>query len=172
MARNVEVKAKVEDPNALRDRVEALSDTPIEVLDQEDVFFDVPRARVKLRTFADGPGELIAYDRRDETGPAVSSYYVLRTENPAGLKSFLSEVFGVRGVVRKRRRLYRIGQTRVHLDDVDGLGTFLEVEVVLDDAQSEEDGARVASEILATLGVPNESRIASAYIDLLERSRT
>jgi predicted adenylyl cyclase CyaB len=172
MARNVEVKAKVEDADALRDRIEALSDTPVETLDQEDVFFDVPRVRVKVRTFADGPGELIAYERPDETGPAVSSYSVLRTGNPASLKSFLSEILGVRGVVRKRRLLFRIGRARVHLDDVDGLGTFLEVEVVLDDAQSEEEGATVASEILATLGVPDESRIASAYIDLLDRSRT
>jgi predicted adenylyl cyclase CyaB len=115
---------------------------------------------------------LIAYERPDEAGPAVSDYSVLRTENPAGLRGFLSEILGVRGVVRKRRLVYRIGRTRVHLDDVDGLGTFLEVEVVLDDAQSEEDGATVASEILATLGVPEESRVASAYIDLLDRSRT
>ena len=71
MAKNVEVKAKVEDPAALRVRIEALSDTAVEVLDQEDVFFHAPRGRLKLRTFPDGRGELIAYVRPDEAGPSL-----------------------------------------------------------------------------------------------------
>jgi len=170
MAKNVEVKAKVEDSTALRARIEALSDAEVEVLDQEDTFFHTPRGRLKLRTFPDGRGELIAYVRPDEAGPSPSDYSILRTENPTGIKSFLSDVLGVRGVVRKRRFLYRIGQTRVHLDEVDGLGTFLELEVVLDDGQSNEDGERIASEISALLDMSDESRIGSAYIDLLENA--
>ncbi len=168
MARNVEVKVRLGDPDALRTRLETLTDTPAEVLDQEDVFFRVPRGRVKLRTFPDGRGELIAYARADDPGPAVSDYHLLRTDNPDGLNSFLSEMFGVRGVVRKRRLLYRIGQTRVHFDDVDGLGSFLELEVVLSDEQAEREGAQIAADILARLGIPDEDRIACAYIDLLE----
>jgi len=171
MARNVEIKVRVGDPDALRVRVETLSDVPVEVLDQEDVFFCVPRGRVKLRTSPDGRGELIAYDRPDDPGPAVSDYHLLRTDNPDGLKSFLSDLFGVRGVVRKRRLLYLIGQTRVHLDEVDGLGAFLELEVVLRDGQSEEEGARIAADVLETLGIADEDQVARAYIDLLEESR-
>ncbi|MGB2983279.1 MAG: class IV adenylate cyclase [Candidatus Bipolaricaulia bacterium] len=168
MPKNVEIKARVSDLDGLRVRVEALSDAEPEILDQEDVFFHVPKGRVKLRTFSDGGGELIAYDRADESGPSLSSFRIHRTENPTGLKSFLEDLLGVRGVVRKRRLLYRIGQTRVHLDDVEGLGAFLELEVVLSDEQSVEDGARIATEILAKLGVPDEDRIDRAYIDLLE----
>jgi len=170
MARNVEVKARVDDPEALRARVETLSDGLGKTLDQEDVFFEVPRGRVKLRTFSDGRGELIAYDRPDEAGPAVSDYHILRTENPDGLRSFLSDALGARGVVRKRRLLYQIGRTRVHLDEVEELGSFLELEVVLKDDESEEDGARTADRILSDLGVPDACRVASAYIDLLEDS--
>ena len=171
MARNVEVKVRLGDPDALQARVEMLSDVPVEILDQEDVFFCVPRGRVKLRTFPDGRGELIAYDRPDELGPAVSDYHLLRTDNPDGLRSFLTDLFGVRGVVRKRRLLYLIGETRVHLDVVDRLGAFLELEVVLRDGQSEEEGARIAAEILDRLGIADEDHIARAYIDLLEESR-
>jgi len=171
MARNVEVKARVDDPEALRMRVEGIAAGPAETLDQEDVFFEVPRGRVKLRTFPDGRGELIAYDRPDEDGPVVSDYHILRTENPDGLRSFLTAVLGVRGVVRKRRLLYRIGRTRLHLDEVERLGSFLELEVVLEDDESDEDGARTADRILSDLAVPDACRIASAYIDLLEDSR-
>lgn len=168
MGRNVEIKARVRDPDALRVSVEALADGPGEILDQEDVFFHAPKGRVKLRTFPDGRGELIAYDRSDETGPSLSSFHVHRTENPVGLKSFLTDVLGVRGVVRKRRLLYRIGQTRIHLDEVEGLGPFLELETVLTDTQPEEDGVRIATDVLAKLEIPDEDRIDCAYIDLLE----
>jgi len=74
----------------------------------------------------------------------------------------------VRGVVKKRRRLYGIGQTRVHLDEVGGLGAYLELEVGLEDGQTEEEGAAIADRILADLGVGSEDRIDRAYIDLLE----
>lgn len=169
MGRNVEIKARVREPDALRVRVEAQADGPGEILDQEDVFFHAPRGRVKLRTFPDGSGELIAYDRSDDVGPSLSSFRIYQTKNPDGLKSFLSDVLGIRGTVRKRRQLYRIGQTRVHLDDVEGLGAFIELEVVMDDEQSREDGSRIASGILTELGVSDEDRISCAYIDLLEK---
>jgi predicted adenylyl cyclase CyaB len=168
MGRNVEIKARVRDLSVLRGRVESLADGPGEVLDQEDVFFHAPKGRVKLRTFPGGGGELIAYDRPDEAGASLSEFHIHRTDNPVGLKSFLSDVLGVRGVVRKRRLLYRIGQTRVHLDEVDGLGAFLELETVLTDTQSEEEGVRIANGVLARLEIPDEDRIDCAYIDLLE----
>ena len=170
MGRNIEIKARVREPDALRVRVEARADGPVKVLDQEDIFFHAPRGRVKLRTFSDGRGELIAYERPNRPGPTLSSFHIHRTDNPDGLKSFLTEALGVRGVVRKRRLLYQIGQTRVHLDDVEGLGSFLELETVLTDDQSEEEGERIASEILAKLEIPADARVDCAYIDLLEAS--
>ena len=170
MGRNVEIKVRVSDPDGLRARVETLADGPGEVLDQEDVFFRSPKGRVKLRTFPDGRGELIAYRRPDLEGPTLSDYHIHRTENPDGLRGFLAEALGVRGVVRKRRILYQIGQTRVHLDEVEGLGSFLELETVLSDDQSEEEGQRIADEVLARLDIPDGVRIDCAYIDLIEGS--
>ena len=140
MARNVEVKARLRDPEGLKGLLESLSHDPVGIFDQEDVFFRVPSGRVKLRSFPDGRGELIAYNRPDASGPVTSDYHILRTDNPSGVRGFLSEILGVRGVVRKRRLLYRIGQTRVHVDDVESLGAFLELEVVLGDDQTEEEG--------------------------------
>jgi predicted adenylyl cyclase CyaB len=171
VGRNVEVKARVEDPDDLRRRVESVAGGPAGVLEQRDVFFHVPEGRIKLRVFPDGRGELIAYRRADRSAPSLSDYRIHRTDNPVGLESFLRDLLGVRGEVCKTRRLYHLGQTRVHLDEVDRLGSFLELEVVLDDDQTEEEGARIASRILAELRIPDADRVACAYVDLLEATR-
>lgn len=171
MPRNVEIKARVRDARAVELRAQALSDAPVVVLEQEDTFYNVPDDRLKLRVFPDGKGELIAYRRPDAVGPRTSEYFVFRTPHPHDLATVLERALGVRGVVRKRRLLYLVGQTRVHLDEVDGLGAFLELEVVLDDGQAEAEGEAIARRLLAELGVRDEDRVAQAYIDLLEAER-
>jgi adenylate cyclase class IV len=86
-------------------------------LEQEDTFFVCPRGRLKLRQFAGCPqAELIYYERPESSGPRESRYIVHPTADPEGLREVLSAALGVRGVVRKRRTVYLIGQTRVHLD--------------------------------------------------------
>ncbi len=84
-------------------------------------------------------------------------------------QDLLSTTLGVRGVVKKQRLLYRIGNSRVHLDDVDRLGFFVELEVVLNERQASEDGKFVAEEIMKQLGICETDWVACAYIDLLER---
>jgi len=73
----------------------------------------------------------------------------------------------MRGVVKKSRSLPLVGQTRAHLDDVDGLGHFMELEVVLEEGQSEREGEAIARDLMEKLGIDNEDLIASAYVDLL-----
>ncbi len=168
MPRNVEIKARVRDLERVRARAEALSDAPAVVLEQRDTFFRVPDGRLKLRVFPDGKGELIAYRRPDAIRPKTSEYFVYRTAHPQELEEVLSRTLGVRGVVEKKRRLYLVGATRIHLDDVRGLGSFLELEVVLADGQSEADGEAIALKLMAELGVRDKDLLAQAYIDLLE----
>ncbi len=168
MPRNVEIKARVWDMDEVRARAEALSDAPALVLEQEDTFFHTPEGRLKLRVFPDGKGELIAYRRPDAVGPKTSEYFVYRTPHPRELAAVLERALGVRGVVRKRRLLYLVGQTRIHLDEVEGLGAFLELEVVLADGQAETEGEAVARRLMTKLGLRDEDRVAAAYIDLLE----
>jgi len=168
MPRNVEIKARVTDFETLRRRVESLSDAPPEVLDQHDTFFVVARGRLKLRVLAPAVCELIAYERPDEPGAKLSEYSLVRSSDPEALFRVLSAALPVRGVVAKRRLLYRIGPTRLHLDDVEGLGTFLELEVVLDDGRSEDEGHRVAERLMGDLEMTGAERVSGAYIDLLE----
>ena len=83
------------------------------------------------------------------------------------LADCLARVLGVRGVVRKRRWLYLVGQMRIHLDEVEGLGVFLEVEVVLQPGQAVGEGERLAEDVRRRLDVRAEDLVEVAYIDLL-----
>ncbi|XP_059703631.1 uncharacterized protein LOC132327940 isoform X5 [Haemorhous mexicanus] len=138
-----------------------------QVLLQTDTFFRVPRGRLKLRRTQDGRGELIFYERPDSAGPKLSRFSITPTADPEGLQAVLSQSLGVLGTVRKERLLFLLGQTRLHLDRVQGLGDFLELEVVLRPEQSEEDGQRLARELLRELGIGEQDLISGAYLDLL-----
>ncbi|XP_041576624.2 uncharacterized protein [Taeniopygia guttata] len=138
-----------------------------QVLLQTDTFFHVPRGRLKLRRTQDGRGELIFYERPDRAGPKLSLFSTSPTADPEGLQAVLSQSLGVLGTVRKERLLLLLGQTRLHLDRVEGLGDFLELEVVLRPEQSEQDGQRVAQELLRDLGVADSDLVPGAYLDLL-----
>jgi adenylate cyclase len=168
MGRNVEIKAKVANLATLLDRLDSLADDGPSVIHQEDTFFPCPTGRLKFRRFSKKEGELIFYQRLDAAQPKESHYLRSPSHDPDGLVQLLSQVLGVRGVVRKRRTLYRLGQTRVHLDEVEGLGTFLELEVVLEPSQTLEEGAGIARKIMTGLGIQEDDLVKAAYIDLLK----
>jgi predicted adenylyl cyclase CyaB len=168
MARNVEIKARARDVAEIRKKVSAIASPP-QALAQTDTFFVVPRGRLKLREFGDGSGELIAYERANDTGPKESSYTVARFDDVRALSAALSRSLSVRGRVVKRRDVFLVGRTRVHLDLVDNLGTFVELEVVLRDHESASAGEREARELMERLGIAPDDLVPDAYIDLLER---
>jgi len=170
MKRNVEIKARAADPGTLRARAERLSGGPPAVLEQNDTFFHCREGRLKLRELAGAPAELIHYVRPDTAGPSECRYTVCPCEAPGLLREALTAALGVRGRVRKVRSLYLVGRTRIHLDEVEGLGAFVELEVVLDPDQSSDDGERTAREIMDALGIDPADLLETAYIDLLERA--
>jgi adenylate cyclase class IV len=167
MARNVEIKARITSARLLEPQVRALADQGPFDIAQDDSFFAATQGRLKLREFADGHGELIAYDRVDATGPKVSSYQIAQTGDPTALRAVLQQALGITGRVRKQRRLYLSGRTRLHLDCVEGLGDFLELEVVLAEGEPVEAGEREAAALLAALGIDPAQHLAVAYVDLL-----
>lgn len=140
-----------------------------ESLSQEDTFFNSPDGRLKLRVLQAGPAQLIHYVRPDRQGPKRSNYHVFETNDPENLKAVLSRAFGIRGVIRKERLLYIVGQTRVHLDRVEGLGHFVELEVVLGSGQSDEEGQAIARDLMARLDIHEEDLLERAYIDMLQQ---
>jgi predicted adenylyl cyclase CyaB len=167
MPANIEIKARVTDLAPIRAAIEPLADGPAQVLDQEDIFFAAPDGRLKLRTFGDGNGELIHYHRGDTAGPKTSHYTIAPTTTPDALRTILSSILGVVGVVKKRRWLYTVGQTRVHLNEVEGLGEFVELEVVLRPDQAEVEGVDIAQGLMARLRIAEDQLVEIAYIDLM-----
>ena len=169
MPANIEIKARVRDFADLKRRAEAISDFPVEVIPQEDTFFPTPKGRLKLRVLASDRAQLVYYERPDQDGPKRSDYFIFNTNDPENLKTVLKLALGVRGVVKKMRHLYMVGQTRVHLDEVEGLGHFMELEVVLRGDQSDVDGQSIADDLMKKLGVLSEDLIEGAYMDLIEK---
>jgi predicted adenylyl cyclase CyaB len=91
------------------------------------------------------------------------------TNSPDSLREALSLAYGLLGRVKKKRLLYMVGRTRVHLDTVEGLGQFMELEVVLEDGEATEIGVREADQLMRCLGIQPSQLIEGAYLDLLNR---
>ena len=168
MKSNVELKARLRVAQRQGLRVARLATSKPQHMQQVDTFFHVASGRLKLRELAADRAELIYYHRPDGPGPTLSSYTRVKTDEPGLLKQLLTQALGVRGVVRKDRVLYWVDQTRVHLDDVYDLGNFIELEVVLRDGQTMEEGNRIAMEIMGQLDIHEDDLIDCAYIDLLD----
>lgn len=167
MPSNIEIKAKAHNLAKQTQLAEDLSDVPAQCLFQEDIFFPSPRGRLKLRILSENQGELISYHRNDQTGPKQSRYHIYPTQAPFQLKDTLSDSLGIMGIVKKRRTFYLSGQTRIHLDEVEQLGEFIELEVVMEDHQTPEEGHRIVEDLMKTLEIQSEHLIDCAYIDLL-----
>ena len=167
MARNVEIKARVEDLARLAAKVAAIADDGPTVILQDDTFFRCDSGRLKLRSFPDGSGELIFYRRANQEGPKESFYLRSPTSAPDKLRESLALAYGAVGRVKKHRTLFLVGWTRVHLDQVEGLGQFLELEVVLGEGERSENGAREAQRLMAMLGIDPSQLIERAYVDLI-----
>jgi predicted adenylyl cyclase CyaB len=167
MPRNVEIKARAFDLAALHKRVAEVSDSGPELLVQRDTFYAVPKGRLKLREFGDGTAELIYYERPDKIGPTTSRYTMTPIADAASMRELLGQILETKGVVSKRREVFLVDRTRIHLDEVDDLGTFIELEVVLTESQADSDGQRIASDLMEQFGVRQEDLIEQAYVDLL-----
>jgi predicted adenylyl cyclase CyaB len=167
MPRNIEVKVRIASAEALLPLARALADGDPEVIDQDDCFYRVASGRLKLRRLAGGAAELIHYRRLDDTGARASDYLRVPVPDAAALHGALARGCGELGRVRKRRLLLLAGRTRIHLDRVEGLGDFLELEVMLCDGEADEEGRAAAGALLERLGLAKAETLAGSYLDLL-----
>lgn len=167
MARNVEIKARLSDLEATKRLVLGLADGPGQPVEQADTFFHAAGGRLKLRERSGAGAELIFYRRTDAPGPTESRYETVAVPDPAALRALLASALGVRGEVHKRRLVYRIGRTRVHLDEVRDLGCFLELEVELSAGEPTDLGIREANRLMGVLGIGEDALVSEAYVDLL-----
>lgn len=138
------------------------------VLRQEDTYFDVPRGRLKLRREKGATAHLIAYERSNDSGQRESRYRLVEVEDDIELEAALASALGIKAVVKKARRLFLYEGVRIHLDRVDGLGSFIEFEGVA----TPEDHDLTRFEALLTdlrhsLGIQDADLIGASYCDLI-----
>lgn len=170
MSSNIEVKARSHNFQRQSELVAELAGSASEVLVQCDTFFHATSGRLKLREFANGSGELIPYERSDAAEVRRSDYMVVPVPDPPLMIAALERSIGVRGVVRKRRRLWIVDQTRIHFDEVESLGNFIELEVVMREGQGDAEGQAIAKQLMEQLEIRTSDLIDRAYIDLIEQS--
>jgi adenylate cyclase class IV len=175
MPRNIEIKARLHAGiEALVPLAQAVAGDAPTLIAQDDTFFRVPAGRLKLREFADGSAELIHYHRADTDAAKASDYVRVAVPEPAALREALARACGLIGRVRKQRWLLLVREagftTRIHLDRVEQLGDFMELEVVLQDSQTDAQGQAVAEALMQRLGLAAAPRLAGAYMDMLAAS--
>jgi homotetrameric cytidine deaminase len=163
--RNVEIKTRDADPGATLERALAIGASDEGVLTQRDTYFGATRGRLKLREQEPGGAQLIAYARPDSDDQRTSDYRLAEVSDPEALREALDAALGTRVVVDKRRHLLLYENVRIHLDEVEGLGAFVELEGVApadsDLTRERELVARLREEL--ALGEP----VAVSYSDLL-----
>ncbi|KAG4067317.1 hypothetical protein HA402_000308 [Bradysia odoriphaga] len=167
--RNIEIKARITDGTEFERKVEIAKKltTNYSVIKQSDVFFNVTTGRLKLRFLENTKSQLIQYQRPDVEGPKLSQFTILQTDEPEKLCQMLTACIGIKGEVVKTRHLFIYNQTRIHLDDVKNLGTFLEFEVCLQPEQTIEYGTEIANEMMKIFDIRKDDMIQGAYLDEL-----
>jgi len=169
--RNVEIKAVVKHFDTFLRKASEISDAPGIMLKQVDTYFKVPNGRLKLRQIENEASQLIFYDRPDVEGPKISNYSKQHFENfeeAEGLKKVLESSIGIIGIVKKKRMLFLVKRTRIHVDDVENLGHFMELEVMLNEDETIEQGQQVANELMSRLEVNQADLQSGSYIDFNE----
>lgn len=189
--RNIEIKARISKNTDFKDRIQIakeLTSTEGELIKQHDVFFKTTTNRLKLRYlevansmkgwniiliflqyYFQQPKKsvLINYSRPNVEGPKLSEYDLLEVDNPKLLEKMLSDTVGKLGEVNKTRHLFLYEHTRIHLDEVESLGTFIEFEVVLEPKQTIEEGTVIAEKLMRIFKISQEDLLEGAYMDQL-----
>jgi len=164
--KNIELKAR-KGNSAAEAQAQALGARFAGVVIQEDRYLRCARGRLKIRRTDGRDPMLVWYERPDEPEARESRYEKFDLSD--SLAAVLEAALGVEACVRKTRRLYLWEGVRIHIDDVDGLGQFLEFEAVLPDAGDEREGSRKVAFLREHFGLGAEDMVPESYSDLVRR---
>jgi adenylate cyclase class IV len=176
---NLESKTRCQDLEAVARLASSLGARYDGRLEQRDTYFRVRQGRLKLREISrhspDGQvsasSELIRYERPDDHGARVSAYERTAIDDPHTSKMQLEAAYGIRGCVRKQRALWILDATRIHLDEVEGLGAFVELETVSEAGPGSAERLE-HDRVWSGLGLDPRATVEGSYIDLLEHGST
>lgn len=168
MPRNIEIKIRLEEPAKVRTIALANATRGPEDESQVDTYYRVDPSgeqRIKVRASDRHGLQLIRYCRPEVAGVRPSEYSLEALTGPEDPR--LTSLGDPALVVTKRREVMWIDNVRVHLDEVEHLGTFLELEAIVDEEHPDEACRRAIAVILRSLGVESAARITASYSDLL-----
>jgi adenylate cyclase, class 2 len=170
MPANLELKARCADLALARERARAVATRWLGVDQQTDTYFEVSAGRFKLRESSLSGAQLVPYLRPDAQQARRSDYVVIPVPEPERTRALLAALLGVRRVVRKQREIALFENVRIHLDRVEGLGDFLELEAVWDgDETGEAEQRRKVAFLRERLEIRDADLVALSYEALLER---
>jgi len=170
--RNVEIKARAASHAPARAVLTARGARFVGLDHQVDTYFRAASGRLKLRE-GDIENALIHYERDDTAGPKQSKVGLFESTPGSTLKGILAAALGIDVVVDKRREIHFLGNVKIHLDEVAGLGTFVEIEAMDDDGTRPLEALRAqCEELMAAIGIRDTDLLAVSYSDLLRRKET
>lgn len=164
--RNLEAKFKLDDLERARKQAEAITYQFKAMLVQRDTFFRVTEGKLKLREEESGAW-MIFYGREDSRDLKLSSYEIVSVAEPAKTREMLTQALGAIATVKKTRILMMRDHVRLHLDRVNGLGEFGEIEAVLGEHGDPERSRPAVDELLRVLNINRDNLIAESYFEML-----
>jgi predicted adenylyl cyclase CyaB len=166
---NIEIKARYPDLEEAARIAISLGAADHGPRHQRDLYYNVPRGRLKLRQSDVDPDELVLYLRPDEPGPRRADYQVIPVPAESRTAELLEAILGLEVVVEKVRRLFLLDATRIHLDEVTGLGHFIEFEAV--HTHGNKPAATAARQeverLIKTFNIPPADLIPNSYRELI-----
>jgi adenylate cyclase class IV len=164
--RNIELKAKLSSLDQARKTAEQVATRRLGMQHQVDTYFRCAAGRLKLREIDGQSAQLIWYFRPDHPETRGSQYFLLEVHDPVVLKRMLESGLGIWQVVTKRREIFLYHNVRIHLDDVERRGSFLEFEAVLGPGHGDEEGADRVAFLRAAFGLADQDLLSGSYADL------
>lgn len=169
---NIEIKARCSEPHNVEEFLLKESADFVGTDHQVDTYFNVPTGRLKLRE-GNIENALIHYHRENISGPKKSDVLLYKTTPNSGLKKLLSESLGVKVVIDKQRKIFFIENIKFHIDIVEGLGSFVEIEAI--DETGKEDEAKLFEQCqryLTKFRIKQSELVDVSYSDLLLQKNT
>jgi adenylate cyclase class 2 len=166
---NIEIKAHCEDLDRAEKNLQSLGAGPAGTFHQKDMYFRTDKGRLKLREIGSGEAHLIFYRRENIPGPKRSDYEVAFTSDPEALRNMLKDVMGTWIEVDKKRKVWLWENVRIHLDEVKGLGQFVELEAVIDMEEGRDlgDSQERVEMLLRALEIQPDQLVGESYSDML-----
>ena len=163
---NVEIKAYCYNPGNIRLFLQQNNASFTGTDNQVDTYFNTNKGRLKLRE-GNIENNLIYYERADTAGPKDSSFILVKVEDAAGLKKALSVSMGIKTVIKKKREIYYIDNVKFHIDEVEGLGSFVEIEAGNVLANLDRDQLQQQCDYYITaLGIKDPDMLSHSYSDM------